>query len=111
MITNELIGHNLKRKREAMNLTQQQVATLLGLKREQVSFYENGHRTVSTSLLQKFAGIYDCKITDLLNESEYNKINPVSLAFRANEEINDFDLEVIMNAKKLLVTFNKLKTL
>ena len=111
MITNEIIGQNLKRRREMMNLTQQQVASLLGLKREQVSFYENGHRAVSTSLLQKLAGLYDCKITDLLNDNEINKINPVSLAFRANEDINDLDLEVIMNAKKLLVTYNKLKSL
>ncbi|OZS77422.1 hypothetical protein CF394_11415 [Tetzosporium hominis] len=111
MITNELIGHNLKRKREEMNLTQQQVATLLGLKREQVSFFENGHRSVNTSLLQKFASIYDCKIVELLTVAEDKEINQVSLAFRANEEINDDDLKVIINAKKLLVTFNKLKTL
>lgn len=111
MITNEIIGGNLKSKRESLNLTQSQVAKYLGIQREQISFYENGKRTVNTMLLQKFANIFDCKITDFLTENHQNTNTQVSLAFRASENLNDEDFEIIMNAKNLLVTFNKLKAL
>jgi len=52
------IGQRLQRARERAGLTQPQVAKYLGVKREQVSQLENGHRKVDVITLTKLAGLY-----------------------------------------------------
>lgn len=110
MITNELIGANLKIKRESVGLNQSQVAQYLGIQREVISYYESGKRKVSTVLLQKIANIYGCKITDFLQE-KIEETPQVSMAFRAASELSQDDLNTIINAKQLLSNIKSLKKL
>ena len=48
-------GNRLRRLRKDRNLTQQQLAELIGVKNSVISFYEVGERTPSPDVLRKLA--------------------------------------------------------
>ena len=48
-------GNRLRQLRKARNLTQQQLATLIGVKNSVISFYEVGERMPSPDVLRKLA--------------------------------------------------------
>ncbi len=54
----EDIGRKLKTLRKGKNLTQQDVANMLGLVRATISNYEVGRRTPHLSELRRFADLY-----------------------------------------------------
>ena len=56
---NNLIGRNLKFLREKSNMTQEQVASIIGLGRDAIIRIENGNRKVEVEELEKFAHLYD----------------------------------------------------
>jgi len=85
------IGQRLQRARERAGLTQPQVAKYLGVKREQVSQLENGHRKVDVITLTKLAGLYGYSITYFVDQVAAER-SDISVAFRA-QNISDEDLE------------------
>lgn len=48
-------GERLRKLRKERNLTQKQLATLIGVKNSVISFYEVGDRTPSPEVLKKLA--------------------------------------------------------
>ncbi|MBQ9673293.1 MAG: helix-turn-helix transcriptional regulator [Ruminococcus sp.] len=60
-------GDKLKMLRTGQNLTQQQLATRLGVQKSVVSYYESGERTPSTDVLIKLARVFHTTIDYLLD--------------------------------------------
>lgn len=60
-------GEKLKMLRTGQNLTQQQLATRLGVQKSVVSYYESGERTPSTDVLIKLARVFHTTIDYLLD--------------------------------------------
>jgi len=52
------IGKKLQEARKKAGLTQEQVAKLLDINKVQLSYYENGSREISISLLEKLSTLY-----------------------------------------------------
>jgi len=94
------LGRKLKRARENCGLTQSQVAAYLGVKREQISYYENGTREIDLVTLSKLADLYGYEVEYFLaGDSAADDQQHVSLAFRA-AGLTEKDLEVVARAKR-----------
>ena len=101
------VGNRLKKAREQSGLTQNQVAKILGIAREQVSYYENGKREIGVDDLLKFADIYGVTPSYFLNpEAE----KPVAVSFRTSQ-LSDEDLPVIIEAQRFLKNLYELEML
>ena len=70
-------GDRLKELRTGQHLTQQQLATRLGIAKSIVSYYENGDRFPSYDVLIKIAGIFHVT-TDYLLGVSYQKTMDLS---------------------------------
>ena len=93
MVTPQIIGKRLRTARERAGLTQAEVATVLGIAREQVSYYENGKREISLTNLMTLSNLYGYSIHHFL-ERESLEEEPLSIAFRT-DGLNESDLEMI----------------
>lgn len=60
-------GEKLKKLRTGQNLTQQQLATRLGVQKSVVSYYESGERSPSTDVLIKLASVFHTTVDYLLD--------------------------------------------
>lgn len=60
--TRRSIGECLRNEREFHNMTQDDVAAVTGIKRENISSVEKGKRNVTLSTLSRIAAAYDCYI-------------------------------------------------
>lgn len=56
----------IKDLRIAMNITQQKLAEMLGVKQSTVGMWEIGARRPKTDLLIKLASVFNCSIDELL---------------------------------------------
>ena len=98
---NEL-GTRLKKAREYLGLTQDDVAKLIGVSRVTITNIETGTRKVSAEELSKFSKIYGCTMEELLEgEKEEEKI---SMYARTFGELSPQDQEEIIN----LIKFKKM---
>ncbi len=61
---------SFKGARMLANLTQEQVATSLGLSRTTVSMWESGESKPRTEKLVALARLYKCTVDDLLKDDE-----------------------------------------
>lgn len=102
------VSERLKRARQKMGLTQQEVATALGISREQVSYFETGSRPVSLSLLNKLANIYGYPLEHFVSEQKSHEPEAV-IAFRASG-IGDGDLQTIAWVQRFARNLNDLCT-
>lgn len=59
----------IKSLREKIHLTQENVASQLGVGRTAVSMWENGSSQPRADILPKLAKVLQCKIDDLYSES------------------------------------------
>jgi len=111
METNIIVGRNIKAIREKMGYTQEVLADYLGITREEVSYYENGNRTVPSKIITKIAGLFAIDEFDLFEEDDVlSKIN-LALAFRA-DHLNGEDLKTIASFKSIAMNYLKMnKTL
>ena len=103
------LGTKLKHTREELKLTQQNVADRLNIKREQISYFENGGREVSLSLLSKLAEIYGKTLTYFLNDDIQNE-DVIRVAYR-NTALVDEDYEKIEWAKKFVTNLYEMNKL
>lgn len=85
-----ILAARLKAARAASALTQEQVATALGVPRTAVVQLEAGNRAVSTLELAKLAAIYSRPIASFFDESPVSEEEDVLVAlFRAAESVTD----------------------
>lgn len=106
----QVIGRNIKAFRERLGLNQDQLAEFLGVKREMVSYYENGTRTVPLESIKKLADFFGVELIDLIEENADLKTANVAFAFRANE-LSPSDFENITTFRKIVKNYLKLTKL
>ncbi len=78
---NELLGGRIKELRTIHEMTQEQLADVLGISRQKLARIENGNNNVSLDILMKIADALDVTVNDItkvLNEQP-------SVVFRNNE--------------------------
>ena len=63
----------LKKIRKIRKYSQQKVAMDLNISRESISYYENGKREPSISLLIEMSKYFNVSIHDLITGEEFNK--------------------------------------
>lgn len=110
MNVNEIIGLNLKSYRVKHGLTQEALSEYLGVSREEISYFENGRRPVSTSLLTKAAKLFGIDEYDFYEEDISAVETKVALAFRANE-LNSSDLHQIADFRKIVLNYLGMKNI
>ncbi len=98
---NEL-GTRLKKAREYLGLTQDDVAKLIGVSRVVITNIENGARKVSAEELSKFSKIYGWTMEELI-EGEKEEKN-MQMYARTFSELSKEDQQEIIN----LIKFKKM---
>jgi len=68
------LGQTIKKMREALGLSQENLADQLGISRPSVSQMENGERRICAEELQKLAGIFNITVDHLLNPERQPRI-------------------------------------
>ena len=91
------LGGRLKKAREYLGLTQEDVANLMGISRIIITNIEAGTRKVSAEELSKFAKIYGWTMEELL---EGERVESVPMFARAFSELSEEDQEEIINLMK-----------
>jgi transcriptional regulator with XRE-family HTH domain len=105
-----IIGKNIKAYRETNGFTQDTVANFLGVKREMISYYENGTREISFDVLTRLSDLYGVDMADFYEEDENLLKENVACAFRT-EEVESKDLEAIANFKAIVKNYLKMNKL
>lgn len=106
----QIIGKNINYFREILGFSQNELANYLGVKRELISYYENGRRNVPVTVLNKLADIFGVELSELLEEDM--KISNANLAFAfRSEDLQPSDLENIASFKRVVLNYLKMKRL
>lgn len=104
------IGYNIKLFREKCGLSQEEVADFSGIKREILSYYENGKREVSLLHLEKIAEYMNIDLEVFLEENPSEIQADLALAFRA-DEVTPSDREQIAYFKRIVKNYLKMKSI
>ncbi len=103
----QILGNNIKLLRERLGLNQENMAQFLGVKREMISYYENGIRMPNVAILKKMSDLFGVDEIELLEEASDNKTANMAFAFRA-EGLTNTDLENIAKFKKIVKNYLKI---
>lgn len=110
MEPNAIIGRNLKAYRDKLHYTQDAIANFLGVKRELISYYENGKREIDLVKLEKLADLFNVELQDLLSEDSAVKEIDLTIAFRT-EGLDESDLIKISEFQRIIKNFAKMQSL
>lgn len=97
----------LKDLREMNGLTQEEVAKIMGVKREVISYYENGKREIPITNLQKLLSFLGIELDDFKKENYERKIQ---VAYR-KENISDKNFEQVIWLNRFVMNLSKIKKL
>ncbi len=112
MLTQRELGQRLKSAREAIGLTQQQVADQVELTRVAISQIESGHRTVSSIELISLLRLYGRDMASFLEEKPVEK-DALAVLFRAHPDLlqNHIFYKSLRDAHELLREYGNLQKL
>ena len=102
------IGRNINAHRLKLNLKQDQIADFLGIKRENISYYENGTREIPIQYLEKLADLFGVELYDLMESNLAHQEANIAFAFRA-DQLDSVNLENISRFKKIVKNYIKMK--
>ncbi|MEI7483388.1 MAG: helix-turn-helix transcriptional regulator [Ignavibacteriota bacterium] len=102
------IGKNLAFLRELNNMTQEKVAEYLGIKRETISYYENGSRNTPLDILNNLSDLYQVQLIDILEMKEEDRKAKTAMAFRA-EGLSSEGYKAIGEFGKIVKNYLKMK--
>jgi len=108
MAPSAIIGKNIKSYREKLHLSQEEIAEFLGVSRELISYYENGHREVQLEKLEKLADLFGIELINLLEEDLSIMEADLAFAFRSDSLVQR-DLEHISNFHRIIKNYLKMK--
>lgn len=101
------VGHRLRSARETLGLTQEDVASALGLQRTSVIAMEAGRRNVTALELRRLARLYRRDVGWILGEGleslEETKAENRAL-FRAASQLSDEDREQVLRFAQFLAS-------
>lgn len=103
------IGINIVNLRNSQGLTQEHLASYLGVSREQISHYERGERRISVTKLNKLADLFGIELSELFEENI--ELQNLNLAFAFRSENTESDLEHIASFKKVVLNYLKMERL
>lgn len=98
MASNEKFYQRIKLLRKESKLTQEQMASYLGVDQSLVTKLENGTRNLNVDLIEKICNLFGCTEEYLLGESD--EYIPLNFAFRSNN-IQAEDLQSIAMINKI----------
>lgn len=110
MKPNQIIGKNINHFRTISGFSQNDLADFLGIKRELISYYENGKRDIPVTILDRLADLFAIDVGDLLEEDLKIISTNLAFAFRS-DDINTLDLEKIASFKRIVMNYIKMKNL
>jgi Zn-dependent peptidase ImmA (M78 family)/DNA-binding XRE family transcriptional regulator len=112
MLTQRDLGQRLKSAREAIGLTQQQVADQVELTRVAISQIESGHRTISSIELMHLSRLYGRDMASFLEEKPVEK-DALAVLFRAHPDLlqNHIFYKSLRDAHELLREYGNLQKL
>lgn len=110
MTPDKIIGRNIKSYREINGFTQDAVANFLGIKREMISYYENGTRETPFKVLTRLSDLYGVDMADFYEEDETLVKENVACAFRT-DGFESNDLETIAQFKAIVKNYLKMNNL
>jgi transcriptional regulator with XRE-family HTH domain len=93
------IGLKLKKAREYLSLTQEQVASIIGCGRDAIIRIENDNRKVTADELYSFSKIYGISVDELIND-EYNVNYSHQVLARGFDSLTEKDQQEILNLIK-----------
>ena len=102
-----MIGRKLKVLRIKSGYNQEQIAEVLGVKREIISYYENDVRTISTSNLIKLLKFYGLS----LKEFTEGKLDIQIICNVDKKKISIKDMEALVFINNFVNNLNELKNL
>lgn len=86
-LTQEALGQRLQDARKSVALTQQDVATQLGLSRESLAQMEAGSRSVTSLEIVRLSRLYGRSLSSILLEGENAEEEPLTALFRMQETL------------------------
>lgn len=109
----EYAGEIIKQKRIARNMTQNDLAELLGVSYQAISRYEKGDRGVNQMLLMKLVNVFKCSLDDFfpMEERKFYTCNleEKTLENKKDKELiklikslNDKEKDILINVAKWL---------
>ncbi len=110
MSSNEIIGRNIKLFRDKFGITQNILADYLGVNREEISYFENGQRNISTTIIEKAANLFGVDEYDLYEENPEKQQTTVALAFRA-DYLQAEDMKQIADFRKIILNYIHMKNI
>lgn len=99
------IGIRLRKAREYLNLTQEQVASILNVGRDAIIRIEKGTRKVSAEELNNFSRLYKISMDEIMNDSPYT-INEKAFA-RGFKQLSTKGQKEILDLIKLKNEYKK----
>lgn len=79
---NELLGTRIKALRNAVSLTQEQMADKIGVSRQKYARIENGTNNITLDILTKIAGVLEVSVADITKVLDETP----AVAYRAREK-------------------------
>ena len=92
----EEIASRLRQARIESNMTQKEVADILGMTYQAISNYERGKTKVESGILVKLCEIYSISVPDILSDTTINK----------KKEINKISTKTDLRLKKIIECYN-----
>jgi len=110
--TKALIGSNIRRRRQELQITQGDLAKKIGLSRPSVVQYEGGHVNIPADTLHHIAVALKCKTSDLVNSPEdHAQIEKKYLAQMKKYQVSESATDYVTINSKLDTIINKLDQL
>jgi len=110
MESKAVIGKNLKAYRKKLHYTQDAIANYLGVKREIISYYENGLRKIDLDKMEKLADLFNIELKELISEGSSIKELDLAFAFRS-EGLVESDLIKLSEFQKIIKNFVKMQAI
>lgn len=104
------IGLIIKGLREKYSYTQEKVANFLSVKREMISFYENGEREVPVEVLEKLSDLFGVELDAFFVDNVDEAVAQVAFAFR-KDDLSIEDMKHLSDFGKVVKNFLKIKKL
>jgi len=108
MEINQILGKNIRKFREKLELSQEELASYLGISRVELNYYENDNRNIPSSVISNSAKLFMIDEYDLYEEDESSVQANVAFAFRA-DSLDPNDLHSIADFRKIVHNYLKMK--
>jgi transcriptional regulator with XRE-family HTH domain len=106
MNQNKLIGSNIRRFRDRLGLTQEQLAEYLNISRGEMVYYESGSRNIPSGVITKAANLFGIDEYDLYESNP--ELIETNLAFAFRATLNTADLTPIAEFQKIVRNYIQL---